>query len=157
MQEKGEESKEASGSVLWAENEFATLRVSDARRVRRVKQMAADMHARPGASIPQASGNWAATKGFYRLVESGAVGQGEIFRSHGDALVERVRQSGQEVVLVPQDTTSLNFGMRPNTKGLGRNGNKSHSGEGLLVHSSLCVGARGGAATCRCACRRPRG
>ena len=60
-------------SARWAENEFATLAVKDLRRVKRWQKMAADFHALPGASIPQASGSWAASKACYRLVESGAI------------------------------------------------------------------------------------
>jgi len=47
-------------------------------------------------------------------------------------------------MLQMQDTTSLNFSHRPNTKGLGRIGNKVDTAQGIFVHESLCVGAYSG-------------
>ena len=54
----------------WAQNEFKTLGLGDPRRVRRLKQIAADMLAQPGASIPKASGGWAAAKAACRLFDN---------------------------------------------------------------------------------------
>ena len=112
--------------------------------MRRLKIMAADLHAHPGASIPQASGSWASSKAFYRLVENGKIGGQDVLTSHRDALVKRIECSDQEVVLVAQDTTTLNFSRRANTGGLGPVGNKADTGHGLFVHGSLCMGAQGG-------------
>ena len=47
----------------WVENEFRTLDLGDPRRVRRLKRIAFDLLAQPGASIPRASGDWAGAKG----------------------------------------------------------------------------------------------
>jgi len=131
-------------SARWAENEFATLAVKDLRRVKRWQKMAADFHALPGASIPQASGGWAATKGCYRLVESGAIRPQCVFDSHCDATVRRIEGGGEQVLLVAQDTTTLNFSSHPNTEGLGPIGSKADIGRGIFVRGSLCLGARGG-------------
>ncbi len=131
-------------SARWAKNEFATLAVKDSRRVKRWCKMAADIHALPGASIPQACGNWAASKGCYRLVESGAISPECVFASHCDATVRRIEGSEEQVLLVAQDTTALNFSNRPNTKGLGPIGNKADKGHGIFVHGSLCLGAHSG-------------
>ncbi len=128
----------------WAETEFVTLAVKDPRRVRRLKVMAADLHARPGTSIPQASGSWASSKAFYRLVENGKIGEQDIMESHRDALVKRIECSDPGVVLVAQDTTTLNFSRRANTDGLGPIGNKADTVHGLFVHGSLCLGAQSG-------------
>lgn len=43
-----------------------------------------------------------------------------------------------------QDTTTLNFSSRPNTKGLDPIGNKADTGHGIFVHGSLCLGAGSG-------------
>ena len=67
----------------WAENEFATLVVKDKRRVRRLKIMAANLHAHPGSSIPEACGTWASSKASYRLVENGKITTQEVMKSHG--------------------------------------------------------------------------
>ena len=144
MPEHPSHPKRETPSVQWAENEFATLAVKDLRRVKRWRKMAADFHALPGASIPQASGSWAASKACYRLLESGAIDPEIVFQSHCDAAVRRIEDSDEQVLLVPQDTTTLNFSSRPNTKGLGPIGNKADIVQGILVHGSLCLGARSG-------------
>ena len=131
-------------SHQWAETEFATLAIKDSRRVRRLKIMAADLHAHPGASVPEASGTWSYSKAFYRLVENGKIGADDVLVSHRDALVKRIEAEDCPVVLVAQDTTTLNFGCRANTEGLGLVGNKSDTSRGLFVHGSLCVGAKNG-------------
>jgi hypothetical protein len=78
------------------------------------------------------------------LVESGAISPECVFASHCDATVRRIEGSEEQVLLVAQDTTALNFSNRPNTKGLGPIGNKADKGHGIFVHGSLCLGAHSG-------------
>jgi len=130
-----------SNSIQWAEDEFSSLHIKDPRRARRLKKVAADLHAHPGQSIPQASGSPAAAKAAYRLIEGGSIRAEEVLSVHADAVARRVKESSEQVLLVAQDTTALNFASRPNTTGLGPIGNKADSGHGFFVHSSLCVGA----------------
>jgi len=137
-----EETNEASKQ--WAENELASLKIKDTRNMERLKKVASDFHAKPGCSIPQASGNRAAAKAVYRIIEGGCVRAGEVLASHAEAGKRRIRESGEKVLLVPQDTTSLNFASHPHTEGLGPIGKKTDKEEGFLAHSSLCVGAGGG-------------
>ncbi len=144
MPEQSSHPQTGTPSARWAENEFATLVVKDLRRVKRLQKMAADFHALPGASIPQASGSWAASKACYRLVESGAITPECVLNSHRDATFRRIHSSAEQVLLVAQDTTTLNFSGRPTTKGLGPIGNKADTLHGIFVHESLCVGAGSG-------------
>lgn len=144
MSEHSSLPKTETPSEQWSKNEFATLDVKDARRVKRWLKIAADFHALPGASIPKASGNWAASKACYRLIESGSITPECVWESHRDATCRRIENSEDQVVLVVQDTTSLNFSSRPNTKGLGPIGSKVDSAQGVFVHESLCVGADSG-------------
>jgi hypothetical protein len=133
-----------SSSLQWAENELSSLDIKDPRRANRLKRMAADLHAHPGWSIPQSSGSPAAAKAAYRLIEGGSIRAEEVLSVHANATTRRVRGSTEQVLLVAQDTTTLNFASRPNTTGLGPIGNKADSGHGFFVHSSLCIGALGG-------------
>lgn len=103
--------------------------------------MAADLHAGPGYSLPQASRGSCEAKAAYRLIEGGRVAAGDVLGAHAEAALRRVEESGERVLLAPQDTTSLNFARRPNTEGLGPIGNKAESGQGFFIHSTLCVGA----------------
>jgi hypothetical protein len=49
------------------ENELKTLDLGDTRRTRRLKKIAADWLAQPGASIPRASWDWAGSKAAHRF------------------------------------------------------------------------------------------
>src|SRR5437667_101916 len=53
---------DSPSSSHWVENEFKTPDLGDPRRDRRLKQIAADLHAQPGASLPRACGDWAGAK-----------------------------------------------------------------------------------------------
>jgi len=75
----------------WAQNEFKTLDLGDPRRVRRLKQIAADMLAQPGASIPKASGGWAGTKAGYRLFGNAACDPTKVLAAQRNATLERAR------------------------------------------------------------------
>jgi hypothetical protein len=134
-----------TSSIQWAENEFSTLKVKDPRRAKRLKKIIADFHANPRASIPESSGSAAAAKAAYRLIEGGTIGFKDVLSAHADATANRAGEDGDPTLLVVQDTTSLNYAGRPNTKGLGPIGINIDSGHlGFFVHSSLCVGARAG-------------
>lgn len=125
--------------MAWSRQEFATLECRDVRDGSRLKKVAADMHANPGGSIPEVSGDWAGAKGCYRLLEREVFSAQKVLGSHVDATRWRVEQSAEEVVLAIQDTTALNFSTRSKTKGLGPIGNKAESGQGFFVHGTLCV------------------
>lgn len=142
MSESPKERREAS--LAWSDEEFASLAGKDARDGRRLRKMAADMHANPGASIPEASGGWAAAKGCYRLLEREAFSAQELLESQADAMRGRIERSEEKVILAIQDTTSLNFSKRPKTSGLGPIGNKAESGQGFFAHGTLCVGGQEG-------------
>lgn len=121
----------------WAESEFKTLDLGDARRDKRFKQMAADFSAQPGQSIPQASENWGATKAAYRLFDNEAVEPAAVLAAHREATLARAQ--GEAVLLVVQDTTTLNFSTHARTKGLGPIGNNRDTTIGFFAHASLCV------------------
>lgn len=121
----------------WVENEFKTLALGDPRRVRRLKIIAADLLAQPGASIPKASGHWAGSKAAYRFFDNAAVDPAALLTAQRDAVLGRAR--GQSVVLAVQDTTSLNFSTHRHTRGLGPIGNNADKTIGLLLHSTLLL------------------
>ena len=52
--------------------------------MKRFLKVATDFHALLGASIPQARGNWSASKTCYRLIESGVITPECVLESHYD-------------------------------------------------------------------------
>ena len=127
----------SSSHSHWVEDEFRTLDLGDPRRVRRLKKIAADLHAQPGVSIPRASGDWAGAKAAYRLFDNEALEPAAVLGAHRDAALLRAR--GQAVVLAVQDTTSLNFSTHRHTCGLGPISNNADKTIGLLLHTTLLL------------------
>ncbi len=123
----------------WAAAELDWANLGDARLKRRLVRIVEALSAQPGASVPQAMGDWAATKGAYRFWDRKDVTAAGILGPHQAQSVARAE--GQERVLVVQDTTDLDFSTHPNTEGLGSLDNQWV--RGLKVHSALLVSLLG--------------
>jgi hypothetical protein len=124
-----------SNHQTWAALELATARLGDARLSKRLIRIVADKLANPTASIPQASGSWAATKATYCFLASQQFSTDRIRQAHLEAT--RARIAALDTVLVLQDTTELLYTSHPHTTGLGQ---LDHAGStGLKVHSALAT------------------
>lgn len=129
----------------WAAVEMRTLALGDQRRVRRCVQVLDALAARPEASVPQACGSWAATKGTYRFWDSAFVSADAIRAAHRDATVGRIirreRIGDRPRVLVLQDTTSLDLTHHPAIEDVGPLAHPAHSG--VWVHSEFAASLSG--------------
>lgn len=123
----------------WAEQEVRSVQLGDTRLKRRLIHLLEDLTARPAASVPEACGDWADTKGAYRFWDSPRVEAEAIRKAHQESTVERL--VAHSTVLVAQDTTELDFTHHPATQGLGPLDRPWH--QGLKVHSALTVSAQG--------------
>lgn len=123
----------------WAAQELATADLGDARLTKRLIRIVADKLANPTASIPQASGSWAATKATYCFLASEQFSSDRIRHAHLNAT--RARIAALHTVLILQDTTELNYTAHPHTTGLGHLDHASSSG--LKVHSGLACSLDG--------------
>jgi len=123
----------------WAATEVGQAEFGDRRLRKRLIRIVEDLAAKPTASVPEACGQWPATKATYRFWDSERVTPAAIRAGHQESTIERVR--GQSLVLAIQDTTDLDFTQHPATKGLGP---LEHPAlRGLKVHSSLAVSEQG--------------
>ena len=123
----------------WAREELKNLDLGDRRRNERLIKMVSDLAAQPNASVPQASGDWAATQGAYDFWGNKRVKAEEIRRAHQKSTVERVQQ--HQTIVATQDTTELNFSHHSSKKGMGHLDNSNS--RGLKIHSVFCVSLSG--------------
>jgi hypothetical protein len=120
----------------WAEQEFGGLKAWDARLKTRLYHLARDFwgHAQ-SRSLSRRCAQRAATVAAYRFFQNPRINMPILLDAHRQAVIDRMR--AHSVVLVPQDTTSLNYTAHPGTEGLGPIGTKLDGGpQGLILHNS---------------------
>ena len=65
-----------------------------------------------------------------------------ILHAHRKATIQRIRESGELIILSVQDTTMLNYASHLQTEGLGEFGSGPNQ-KGLIVHSAIAVTPKG--------------
>jgi len=120
---------------MWSEHELRSAKLGDRRLNRRLAILVAALAARPEATIPQATGSWAAAKAAYRFWDNDRVSPEAILAAHRDSIGTRIPPKGP--VLAIQDTTALDWTTHPATSGLGYLANRRKVG--LLAHSVLAA------------------
>jgi hypothetical protein len=125
--------------TTWAEEELQYADLGDVRRKKRLIRIVSDLAAQPAASVPQASGNLAATQAAYKFWKSPYIKPEAIALAHQRSTLERIKQ--HTTVIAIQDTTELNFTHHPGKTGMGYLDNANS--RGLKVHSVFCSNVEG--------------
>lgn len=123
----------------WAATELQFADLGDKRRNKRLVRLVEDLASQPNASVPQASGDLAATQAAYEFWSSPRIQAQAIREAHQKSTLERVKQ--HSLIIAIQDTTELNFTHHPSKKGMGYLDNANS--RGLKVHSVLCSSVQG--------------
>lgn len=123
----------------FGEEHFGRAALGDARRRKRLVQVANDMVRHPGGTFPDKLNRPADLKAFYRLMDNEEVTHASVLKAHVQRTLERMREH-QGVVLLLHDTTELDYsGLESLKDDLGQIG-EGH-GRGYLCHNSLAVTA----------------
>jgi len=119
----------------WAQLEFSLAELGDARRSKRLVEVASALAQSGTGTLPGAFRDWAELKGAYRLFSNKRVTYEKILTPHW----QRTRQSCLEPgeYLWIEDTTDLDYSSHPCCTGLGQIGNEH--GRGLWMHSTLAL------------------
>ena len=126
---------------MWSALELRHVDLGDQRLNKRLVKLVDDLLHAPEASVPVASGDWAATKAAYRFWDNPRVDPDDIRAAHRDVTLERLEAHRHEPLLAVQDTTSFDFTDHPGTTGLGYLGHRKRTG--LWLHTALAVTAAG--------------
>jgi hypothetical protein len=121
----------------WIEREWQALDLGDQRRNARARAILQAHWDQPQASFYGSFAGWTPAKGAYDLVEhkSADIHLGSLLAPHHEQTLARM--AAEPLVLLPQDTTTLNFSGLQCTTGLGPLG--EDMGRGLWLHSLLAV------------------
>ncbi len=127
--------EQSLGQEDWCAGELAGLDLGDRRREQRAVQILAARWQQPQASFYGSFSSWTPAKGAYGLIEhpSQEISLESLLRPHTQAT--QARMAAEPVVLLPQDTTGLNYSGLRQTTGLGPLGEAK--GQGLWLHSLL--------------------
>jgi hypothetical protein len=125
----------------WVEAELGGANLGDRRLTARLLQITGQFYAKPTANIPQASGSATVANLTYRFLDNENVEWRKILEPHYRATEERIQE--KDLVLVAQDTTTLNYSTHPNTQGLGPIGTDSEAVRGLMVHDTMAFTPQG--------------
>jgi hypothetical protein len=128
----------------WITEELKGVEFGDVRVNRRFEKVALDLAHQPSLPINQASHDWAATKGAYRLFENPQVTPEEILSPHYSNTNARLK--GRKRAVVVQDTSVIDFSRHKKTTGLGFTttyGENHREAQGLMFHTSLALTEKG--------------
>ncbi|WP_444943050.1 IS4 family transposase [Microbulbifer sp. ZKSA006] len=109
--------------------------MADARLNKRLSNILGSLSSDPKSSIPCASKTWAETFSVYHFIENDKVNFDSIMSGHKAATLERIK--AQPVVLIPQDTTFLNFATDLESKEMGTLRRKEANQQ--LLHTSIAI------------------
>ena len=126
----------------WAYDEFKNLKINCGRTIKRFIRSVVTLSRNIGESIAGASDSKAEAKAMYRLFENKKVTEEVVLDAHRKATIQKMKESGESIILSIQDTTMLNYATHKKTKGLGDFG-AGPDDKGLIVHSALAVTPNG--------------
>lgn len=101
----------------WAESEYSFISLGDKRLNMRAKKILKQFGDTPMASIPGSCKGWAETKAAYRFFDNKLVTAKKVIKPHRVATLGRIKE--HPLVLLIQDTTSLNYSGQKERQGLG--------------------------------------
>ena len=115
----------------WAKEEMATADLGDERLNRRLTSILSALGERPTASIPAACGGFNEMTAAYRFFDNDKAAFNPVLEPHQQRTRERIAE--QEIVLLVQDTTELNF-TRPHDSMAGAGPLDGPSRRGAFLH-----------------------
>lgn len=121
--------------MSWAADEMKTVNLGDKRLHKRLLFLFDKLGNSPNLSIPAACGGWHETKAAYRFFDHEEVTTESILRPHIESTFSRMKQ--HSIVLLLQDTTTLNFTGQKEREDIGPINHEKHLG--LLLHPILAV------------------
>jgi hypothetical protein len=120
-------------------DEFDNADLGDARRNRRLGQVAQWLGNSPGSSISAACGGWSECMAAFRLLNCVDYSAADLIAPHQAKTMER--SAGHPCVVVAQDTTEFDYTHMKKTKGLGALNGEAR--KGFFMHSLYAVSEQG--------------
>jgi hypothetical protein len=117
----------------WAELEIQAEDFGDKRLNKRFTKLLTSLSNSPGKSIPGSCKGWNETIGAYRFIGHHKVTPSKILSPHRDSTISRIKE--QEIVLIAQDTSELDFTGHESKTNMGYLSQKNS--RGFYIHPSI--------------------
>jgi hypothetical protein len=127
----------------WAVEEFARCELRDVRHVKRLIRMATGAASQPAGKVTEVFSDLASREGAFRFLESKEIEERDLRHAVRNATLDRCGRTGDRVVIVPVDATTISLTERTAQKGFGQVGVWSARGRGLHVMSALALTTAG--------------
>jgi len=114
--------------------EFETINLGDRRLNARAVHIFNQLGLAPGRTIPQAFQSWKEIKASYNFFSNDLVSGEKLLAPHIEKTIERIREF--PIVLLPSDTTEIDYTSKSAMKGKERLSNKK---EGIWLHPTIAV------------------
>lgn len=119
----------------WVVEELGCIDFGDKRLSDRFIKLVSGLNQQSCASIPGALDTWSETLAAYRFLSNKKVTHEKMLLGHKQATLERIKN--EKVVLLPQDTSELNYSSKGDIEGLGPLTTETH--RGFLLHPVIAV------------------
>jgi hypothetical protein len=119
----------------WSIEETESANFGDKRLNKRYGSLLNSLASSPNKSIPGSCKGWGETLAAYRFFNHENVTEAGILAPHKKATLERIRN--EKIVLIPQDTTQIDFTGRQSLSGIGYL--SKETGQGFYLHPCIAI------------------
>jgi len=119
----------------WFIDELKASDFGDKRLTSRFTKLVSGLSQQTESSIPAALDTWSEACAAYRFLSNKKVTPEKLFSAHKEATLARIKK--EKIVLLPQDTSELNYSSKTDIEGLGPLNTESH--RGFLLHPVLAI------------------
>lgn len=121
--------------MSWVLEELSGIQLNDKRLDKRSKEVLAALSKNPSQGIPSAFSCWSELSAAYQFISNKKVTPEKIIAPHINSTIERIKQ--HNTVLMPQDTTELNYASHHKKQGIGPI--HTEKAKGMLLHPTLAL------------------
>ena len=119
----------------WVIEETKTANFGDGRLNKRFGEILNNFGGSPSKSIPSSMKSWSETIAAYRFLNNENVDATKVLSPHREATFARIKK--EKIVLLPQDTTEIDFTGRHPIQGMGYL--TSENSHGFYLHASIAI------------------
>ena len=128
-----------SETLIWAEENFGTVRLYDKRRTKRLTDIACRLSENKGSSLARLFDGGYDTKATYNLLKLNVMIPDVIQSSHRKLTIENMLNGSNDVLAI-EDSSELEWSHHQAIDGLGPIGSGRKCDQGFILHSTLAVG-----------------